>query len=148
MPANYYWFIYASGAAILWGLQYATIEQLLKTIPTPLLTLTYTVALALTNLSVFMCFRFELGLDQFRSYWTGRNLLLFGLVVVVGCASTLLIFAAIAEGNATKASIIEITYPLFVTIFALLLYQEHTLNRQTLIGGLVILSGVVIVLRG
>lgn len=148
MPANYLWFIYALGAAILWGLQYATIEQLLKTIPTPLLTLAYTVALALTNLGVFVWFRFELGLDQFSTYWTGRNLLLFGLVVLVGCASTLLIFAAIAQGNATKASIIEITYPLFVAMFALLLYQENTLSRQTLIGGLVILFGVIIVLRG
>jgi len=148
MPTDYLWFIYALGAAILWGLQYATIEQLSKTIPAPLLTLAYTVALALTNLGVFVCFRFELGLDQLRNYWTGKNLLLFGLVVLVGCASTLLIFAAIAKGGATKASIIEITYPLFVAVFALLLYQEDTLNQQTLIGGFVILAGVLIVLRG
>lgn len=147
MLADRLWFIYALGAAILWGLQYATIEQLSKTIPTPLLTLAYTIALALTYLCVFVYFRFELGLDQFRNYWTGRNLLLFGLVVLVGCASTILIFAAIAKGTATKASIIEITYPLFVALFAILLYQEDTLNRQTLIGGLIILFGVIIVLR-
>ena len=148
MHTNYLWFIYALGAAVLWGLQYATIEQLLKTIPSPLLTLSYTVALALTNLGVFAWFRFELDLEQFRNYWTAKNLLLFGLVVLVGCASTFLIFAAIAQGNATKASIIEITYPLFVAMLSLLLYQEHALNRQTLIGGLVIFSGVIIVLRG
>lgn len=146
MLANYLWFIYALGAAVLWGLQYATIEQLSKTIPTPLLTLAYTVALALTYLFIFVCFQFEISLAQFRNYWTGRNLLLFGLVVLVGCASTMLIFAAIAKGTATKASIIEITYPLFVALFAILLYQEDTINRQTLIGGLIILVGVLIVL--
>ncbi|MBV9385562.1 MAG: EamA family transporter [Chroococcidiopsidaceae cyanobacterium CP_BM_ER_R8_30] len=148
MLANNLWFIYALGAAILWGLQYATIEQLSKTIPTPLLTLAYTIALALTYLFVFVCFRFELSLAQLRNYWTIRNLLLFGLVVLVGCASTILIFAAIAKGTATKASIIEITYPIFVALFAILLYQEDTLNWQTLIGGLIILFGVIIVLRG
>ncbi len=127
-PTNYLWFIYALGAAVLWGLQYATIEQLSKTIPTPLLTLAYTVTLAFTYLCVFVWFQFELGLAQFRIYWTIRNLLLFGLVVLAGCASTILIFAAIAKGTATKASMIEITYPLFVAVFALLLYQEDTLN--------------------
>jgi len=147
MTADYLWFIYALGAAILWGLQYATIEQLSKTIPTPLLTLAYTVALAFTYLCVFVWFRVELGLDQFRNYCTGRNLLLFGLVVLVGSASTILIFTAIAKSTATKASIIEITYPLFVALFALLLYQEDTLNWQTLIGGLIMLFGVIVVLR-
>ena len=146
MLADRLWFIYALGAAILWGLQYATIEQLSKTIPTPLLTLAYTVV-ALTYLCVFVCFRLELGLDQFRNYWTVKNLLLFGLVVLVGCASTILIFAAIAKGTATKASIIEITYPLFVALFAIVLYQEDTLNRQTLIDGLIVLLGVIVVLR-
>jgi len=147
MPTNYLWFIYALGAAILWGLQYATIEQLSKTIPTPLLTLAYTVALAFTYLCVFVWFQFELGLDQFRNYWTVRNLLLFGLVVLVGCASTILIFAAIAKGTATKASMIEISYPLFVAVFALILYQEDTLTWQTLIGGLIMLAGVIVVLK-
>lgn len=141
------WFIYALGAAILWGLQYATIGQLSKTIPTPLLTLTYTIALAITVGFVFVCFGSELGLAQFRNYWTLRNLWLFGLVVLVGCASTFLIFAAIAEGTATKASIIEITYPFFVALFATLIYRENTFSVQTLIGGLLILLGVIVVLR-
>jgi drug/metabolite transporter (DMT)-like permease len=144
---NYLWFMYALGAAILWGLQYATIEQLLKTIPTPLLTLVYTVALALVYLFAFAWFRPELGLSRFKDYLTARNLWLFGLVVLVGCASTLLIFAAIAQGTATKASIIEITYPFFVALFAIFLYREGSFDWQIIIGGLLILFGVLVVLR-
>jgi len=68
-------------------------------------------------------------------------------VVLVGCASTILIFAAIAKGTATKASMIEISYPLFVAVFALVLYHEDTLNWQTLIGGLIMLAGVIVVLK-
>lgn len=147
MPQNYLWFIYALGAAILWGLQYATVEQLLKTMPTSLLTLSYTVANAITYLCVFAWLQPKLGLDKFRDYWTYKNLLLFGLVVLVGCASTLLIFAAIANGTAIKASIIEITYPFFVALFAVMIYKDGTLNMQTLIGGLLTLFGMIVVLR-
>jgi drug/metabolite transporter (DMT)-like permease len=148
MFQNYLWFIYALGAAILWGIQYATLEQLTKTVPIPLLTLGYTAMLTLVYAGVFALLRVNLGLEHLQTYCTYRNLLLFGLVVLVGCGSTLLIFAAIAAGTATKASIIEITYPVFVALFAALLYGEATLTPQLLSGGLLILAGVALVLRG
>jgi drug/metabolite transporter (DMT)-like permease len=148
MFQNHLWFFYALGAAILWGIQYATLGQLTKTVPIPLLTLSYTAALTLVYVGVFAVVRINLGLGQLQTYCTYRNLLLFGLVVLVGCGSTLLIFAAIATGTATQASIIEITYPVFVALFAALLYGEATLTPQLLSGGLLILAGVALVLRG
>lgn len=148
MLQEYLWFFYALGAAVLWGIQYATIEQLTKTVPTPLLTLTYTAMLTLVYMGLFALLRIDLELEQWQVYCTRRNLLLFGLVILVGCGSTLLIFAAIAAGTATEASIIEITYPVFVALFAALLYGEASLTPQLLSGGLLILAGVALVLRG
>lgn len=133
---------------MLWGIQYATIEQLLKTVPTPLLTLSYTAMLTLVYIGVFAVMQVNLGLEQFRVFCTYRNLLLFGLVILVGCGSTLLIFAAIEAGTATQASMIEITYPVFVALFAALLYGEASLTPQLLSGGLLILAGVALVLKG
>ncbi|MCU0533723.1 MAG: hypothetical protein MUD14_07495 [Hydrococcus sp. Prado102] len=44
MLQNYLWFIYAIACAVLWGIQYATIEQLLKVIPIHLVMLVYLMA--------------------------------------------------------------------------------------------------------
>lgn len=147
MLQNYLWVIYALGASILWGVQYATIEQLSKSIPVPLITLGYTVSLGLVYSIGFIWFRPELEFLHLKSYLVTKNLLLFGLVVIVGTISTLLIFSAISQENATKASLIEISYPFFVALFAALLYREDPLNWQTLIGGMFMLLGGMIVLQ-
>lgn len=147
MLQDYLWFIYALGAAILWGLQYATIEQLLVTIPAPLITLAYTVAIGITYLIGFAWLQPTLPTDQIKTYLTFKNLALFGLVVFLGCLGTLLIFSAISKETATKASLIEITYPFFVALFAALVYQTDALNWQTFVGGSLIVTGVMIILQ-
>lgn len=141
------WFFYALGAAVLWGLQYATVEQLLKTIPAPWLTLGHSIALGLVYLVLLAWLHPHLNPQQFKLFLTTRNLLLFGLVVLISCVSTLLIFSAIAQETATKASLIEISYPLFVALFAAFLYREAALSWHTLFGGLLILAGTIVVLQ-
>lgn len=131
---------------MLWGLQYATAEQLLKTVPVPLFTLSYTISLGIVYLIVFSWLQPNLGLDQISGYLTAKNILLFGLIILTGCVSTMLIFSAIEQGTATKASLIEIMYPFFVALFAALLYRESPLSLQTLLGGSFILLGGAIVL--
>ncbi|MCU0533722.1 MAG: EamA family transporter [Hydrococcus sp. Prado102] len=69
------------------------------------------------------------------------------MVVLAGCVSTFFTFNAIALGTATKVSLVEISYPFFVALFAMLLYREHSFNGQTLLGGLVIFLGIAMVLR-
>jgi drug/metabolite transporter (DMT)-like permease len=59
-----------------------------------------------------------------------------------------LIFFAIGAKNATVASLIEISYPLFVAFFAWLLFRESQLNWSVLIGGAMILGGVFVVWSG
>uniref|UniRef100_B8HTQ8 EamA domain-containing protein n=1 Tax=Cyanothece sp. (strain PCC 7425 / ATCC 29141) TaxID=395961 RepID=B8HTQ8_CYAP4 len=144
----YLWFIYALGAALLWGLQYAVLGQLLKTIPPLLLVVLYSLGLAFVYSLLVLLGRPQLGLEQWQLYLTWSNGGQFLLVVLVGCASTFLIMAAIAHGNATTASIVEITYPLFVAGFSALLYRETHLNWPTLLGGALTLAGVICVLYG
>lgn len=145
MLQNYLWFIYALGAAIVWGIQYATIEQLTKLLPVPLLTLLMTSGYVLMYLLIFPIFKVNLHFDKF-SFWDFKTLFYLGIVVLSGCASNLLINAAIASESATKASLVEISYPFFVALFAALIYKEGLLNFQTFLGGIIILIGVIIVL--
>ena len=55
---------------------------------------------------------------------------------------------SIEAKNATVASLIEVTYPLFTAFFAWALFRQTTLNAATIIGGLFIFAGVLIVARG
>jgi drug/metabolite transporter (DMT)-like permease len=60
----------------------------------------------------------------------------------------LLSFMAIGEKNATLASLIEISYPLFVAFFAWLFFREVQWNLPTIVGGLLTLGGVAVVYFG
>ncbi len=60
-------------------------------------------------------------------------------------AGALLIYMAIGEKNATLASLIEISYPLFVAFFAWVFFREVQINLATVLGGAMILGGVAVV---
>ena len=50
--------------------------------------------------------------------------------------------------NPTLASLIEISYPIFVVVFAWLFFREMQLNAMTLFGGLLVLAGVSVIILG
>ncbi|MGA2053413.1 MAG: EamA family transporter, partial [Opitutales bacterium] len=54
---------------------------------------------------------------------------------------------AIQHKNATLASLIEISYPFFVALFAWLLFRDVQLSWATALGGLLILAGIAIIYR-
>jgi drug/metabolite transporter (DMT)-like permease len=70
------------------------------------------------------------------------------VAVISSAAGGLLIYIAIAEKNATLASLIEISYPFFVAIFAWLFFRDAQFSWTTLLGGLLILGGVSVVFLG
>ena len=72
----------------------------------------------------------------------------FVVAMVTSVAGALLIYMAIGEKNATLASLIEISYPFFVAVFAWLFFRETHFNLATLLGGLMILGGVAVVFLG
>jgi drug/metabolite transporter (DMT)-like permease len=67
------------------------------------------------------------------------------VAVISSAAGGLLIYIAIGEKNATLASLIEISYPFFVALFAWVFFREIQFNWQTLVGGALILGGVAVV---
>jgi drug/metabolite transporter (DMT)-like permease len=50
--------------------------------------------------------------------------------------------------NPTLASLIEISYPLFVVVFAWLFFREMQLNPMTICGGLLVIAGVAVIILG
>ena len=81
--------------------------------------------------------------SEFRSLQNDWIWLL--VAVISSAAGGLLIYIAIGEKNATLASLIEISYPFFVALFAWVFFREIQFNWQTLVGGALILGGVAVV---
>jgi drug/metabolite transporter (DMT)-like permease len=59
-----------------------------------------------------------------------------------------LTYAAMGAKNPTLVSLIEISYPLFVVLFAWIFFREMQLNPRTLFGGLLVLFGVAVIVLG
>jgi drug/metabolite transporter (DMT)-like permease len=57
----------------------------------------------------------------------------------------MLIASSIKHSNAMVAGLVEISYPLFIIIFSFLILKETNIDFKTIIGGLLIIIGVVII---
>ena len=132
------WYIAALGAAIVWGVHYPLIDFAMKRVSV------YSVLL-LTVIPVFLLmpvFMRDIAndIDSFKLLPSHEQL----MVVAVGITSTLgavLLYISINNKNATLASLIEITYPLFVVMFSYLLFKQLHINISVIIGGVMIIAG-------
>jgi drug/metabolite transporter (DMT)-like permease len=142
------WVVYALAAAIIWGISYAASGRVIERGMTPLVffflytlfgALSAATALALTGRAGGLA-------TEVRAL--GADWVWLVVAVVSSVAGALLIYIAIGEKNATLASLIEISYPFFVAIFAWLFFRETQFSWPTLLGGLLILGGVGVVFLG
>jgi drug/metabolite transporter (DMT)-like permease len=142
------WIVYALAAAIVWGISYAASGRVIERGITPLVFFfLYTLfgaaaaagALTLTGKTGTL-------LSEVRGL--GTDWIWLVVAVVSSAAGGLLIYMAIGEKNATLASLIEISYPFFVAVFAWLFFRETQFNWPTILGGILILAGVAVVFFG
>ncbi len=73
----------------------------------------------------------------------GRLLILVLAETAVLILAELFIGFSIVSKNASLAGLIEISYPIFTALFAYVLFKESQLDTATMIGGVLIFSGVV-----
>ena len=132
------WYVAAIGAAIIWGIHYPLIDFAMKRLSV------YTVLLisVLPVLFLMPVFIRDLArdVDVFKLLPTNEQ----WLVAAIGLTSTLgavLLYLSVNSKNATLASLIEITYPVFVVLFAYLFFRQVHVNTSVILGGLMILVG-------
>lgn len=142
------WMIFAVAAAILWGSSYAASGPLLRSSITPLLFyFCFSWIGALTATFIFFLSResnsFFSQLKELSSIHAGW--FLFSLLTAsIGAWMT---YQAVGAKNASLASMIEISYPLFVVIFTWLFFQEFQLNAMTALGAFFVVCGVMLILK-
>jgi drug/metabolite transporter (DMT)-like permease len=139
------WIVYAIAAAIIWGISYAASGRVMERGMTPLVFFFLYTFFGATAAAVAMTAMGKTGalLSEFRAL--GTDWIWLVVAVVSSAAAGLLIYIAIGEKNATIASLIEISYPFFVAVFAWVFFRETQFNWQTILGGVLILGGVGVV---
>lgn len=132
------WYVTALGAALVWGIHYPLVDFALKRVSV------YGVLL-LSVLPIVLLMPVFLR-DLARDLDTVRGLPVAeqGMIAAIGLTSLLgavLLYLSIAGKNATLASLIEITYPVFVVFFAYVMFRHIHLNASVIVGGLLVIAG-------
>ena len=139
------WYFAALGAALVWGMHYPLMGYVLKK-------LSLVSALVLAGLPVLV-----VGLVGHKTLaqdmaviksmtWSERLPIM--AIPLTSLLATVLLYHAINSKNATLASLLKISYPVFVVFFAYLFFREWHINNSVLIGAVFIFSGVALIITG
>ncbi len=135
---NIPWYVTALAAALIWGIHYPLVDFALKRISVfSVLLLTVVPVLLLTPLFLRDVVQ---DLNSVRSLSVTEQ----GTIAAIALTSLLgavLLYLSIAGKNATLASLIEITYPVFVVFFSYILFRQLHLNASVIVGGLMVIMG-------
>ena len=132
------WYIAALGAAITWGIYYPLVDMALKRISL------YSVIL-LSMIPIFLVLPFfhktvSNDIETVKSLPVSEQWIIASLGLI-GLFGEVMVYLAITGKNATLASLIEMTYPVFVVLFAWVFYRQMHVRPSVFIGGLMILVG-------
>lgn len=140
---QYPWYVPAIGAALVWGVHYPLVDHALKKIS--LLSVLLLTAIPIMLVAPFFHRTLAADVSAWQALDGGAQIRILCLSLTSLLASVLL-FLSIAGKNATLASLIEISYPVFVGLFAFLLFHEIHVNGSVIFGGLLVFAGVAIII--
>lgn len=138
------WIIFALSASVLWGLSYILFEQIYKkiSIATSLAIVCFVMFFVMLLISYFQG---ALKTDLMAIVSSKKLMWLVAGGTLTAIIADVCIALSIVTKNATLAGLVEISYPLFIALFAYLLFKENQLTLSTFIGGLLIFSGVAVI---
>ena len=132
------WYIAALGAALAWGVHYPLVGFALQRIS--LFGVLLISVLPILFLVPFFTGQLSTDIQNFRGLPSSEQ----GMISVIGITSLIgaaFVFLAISSKNATLASLIEITYPVFVAFFSYVMFRHVHLNASVIVGGLLVIAG-------
>lgn len=140
---NWPWYLSALGAAIVWGVHYPLVDNALRRVS--MVTILLLTAIPIFVLALAAHRAIGDDLVTLRSLGWRERLPIFALAAT-SLAGSILLYTAIGAKNATLASVIEISYPLFVAVFAWLLFRQAHWNFAVVAGGALVFAGVAIII--
>ena len=138
-----YGYLLAFLAAVLWGLTYCLDERVLVSLSVAKLYFFHCLFGLLVAVTILLVQGNSLG-SLFLIEPATSSLPLVILTLATATAAALAILLSIQLLGANTSAVLEISYPLFVVIFSLLLFKEQ-LQPQVVVGGLFIFLGSAII---
>jgi drug/metabolite transporter (DMT)-like permease len=137
------WYLAALGAALVWGFHYPLVDFALKRIS--LISVLLISSVPIIAVAIFFYRDIVADYHALQRMTSGER----ALILAVGLTSLIasaFVFMAIRDKNATLASLIEISYPVFVALFAYLLFRQVDLSLPVVIGALLSFAGIGIII--
>ncbi len=143
---SHLWFILAVSASVCWGLGYMLSERIFKLGVSPYLFLSLMVAGQVIAYPVLFFLTQGNARNQIELLKTSPVLILVLFAMLAFILGNAFVFSSIQMKNASLSSLIEIAYPFLVVIFTIIFFKENHMNLYTWMGGLLIFSGVTLIL--
>jgi len=144
---NYSGYVLAVLASVLWGLTYCLDERVLASLSVFKLYFLHCLCGVLVSAAILLA-QGHSPASLMRFDTSAASLPLVGMTLVTATAAALCILGSIQLLGADTSAVLEISYPLFVALFSVLLFQGQ-LQFQVVIGGMFIFTGAaIIVLAG
>ena len=137
------WYVTAIAAAMVWGIHYPLIDHALKKLS--LFSVLLITVLPLLILVPFFSNDIAQDLKTFNQL-PGFDKLAIASIAITSVLASVLLFMSINNKNATLASLIEITYPVFVVLFAFVIFRQIHLNASVITGGMLIMAGAALII--
>jgi drug/metabolite transporter (DMT)-like permease len=137
------WWGYALLSAACWGAQYVLMETLFRKVD-------FAAAFSFLSLANGVLVAAILWVLYPRQNWSrlGESWPVIALVVlylIFGTGAYLFNALAINQKNATLASLLEISYPLFIILFTAIFFRQIHLDPIGVVGAVLILLGCILV---
>ena len=140
------WFFFALASAVLFGLHYVFLERILQRIPISVVYVWGCIVPGIATAAYFWLTSRPIGPATIVQDRTTVFLFLGAQATLI--AAGLCVLSAVSKSqNAALASLIQISYPLFIVAFSWLIYQEAKINALSIMGAVLIAAGVVLVSR-
>ena len=137
------WYVAAIGAALIWGFHYPLVDHALRKISLVSVLLLTALPIIIVALLSWRTVAADYGVWRDMDLGSRGQILAPALTSLAG---SVLLFLSISGKNATLASLIEISYPVFVALFAFALFREVHLNASVLVGGALVFAGVAVII--
>lgn len=137
------WYVPAIAAALIWGLHYPLVEYALKRVSIPSVLLLTATPLVLLLPLYQQTLKHDYVVWQTLPWSERLPILAIALTSLFGAV---LLYVSITGKNATLASLIEISYPVFVATFAYILFRESHVSASVLIGAALVFTGVALII--
>ena len=141
------WWMYAVFAALIWGVHYNLIAKAM-TAASPFTIYAIPNVILIASLPLW----YKVLVNDFHNVMAASTEVKASVAAIMftSILGTVAAYKAIHSSNATVASLIEITYPIFVAVFAAVLFHENHMNWPIAIGGTLIMlgTGVIIYFHG